>query len=167
MARGMSEEDRTGHLGEVPDPDGAMIQPTHEEETLLTKIDGHICHVSPTESQLRRDPWLLEFDNVKRVHVSQTDTISWNEPIVISNGIPDEVLAAAKSEILDRDRLSSVYGGAEVRTGNRETPIDNGFTNSKPMPLMEVFAVPRGRVESRRAERSAPWGICRTTLSTN
>jgi hypothetical protein len=29
-----------------------------------------------------------------------------------------------------------------VRTGNRETLIDNGFTNSKPMRLSEAFAVP-------------------------
>jgi hypothetical protein len=145
MWRGMSEEDRTGHLGRVPDPDGAMIQPTHDEGTFSAESTG-IGFVSPTESQLRRDPSLLEFDNVRRVHASQTHTISWNEPIIITNAIPDEILA--NSEILDKNRLSSVYGGAEVRTGNRETLIDNGFTNSKPLQLSEVFAVPRGRVES-------------------
>jgi len=35
-----------------------------------------------------------------------------------------------------------------VRTGNRETLIDNGFTNSKPMQLSEVFADSDRRVES-------------------
>lgn len=137
MWRGMSEENRTGHLDKVPNPDGAMIQPSHEE-TYLAKSTV-MGFISPTESQLRRDPSLLEFDNVKRVHVSQTHNISWNwnEPIIITNGIPDKILA--NSDIFDKHRLSSVYGGVEVRTGNRETLIDNGFTNSKPMPLREVF----------------------------
>ncbi len=35
-----------------------------------------------------------------------------------------------------------------MHMGSPETLIDNRFTNSKPIPLLEVFAVPQGRVES-------------------
>ena len=115
----------------MPNPDGIMVQPTNndtQEDTM------HSRYTTPSTSQLRRDPTLLEFDNVKRVDVSQIHNISWDEPIMISNAVPNDILA--KSGILEKHALaSSVYGEIEVRTGNRETLIDNGITNSKPMQL--------------------------------
>ncbi len=60
----MSEENWMGHLGKVPNPDGGMIQLTHKE-TFLAESKG-IIFVSPTKSQLRSDPLLLEFGNVKK-----------------------------------------------------------------------------------------------------
>ncbi len=112
-------------------------------------VSTGIGFVSPIESQLRRDPSLLVFDNVDRVHASQIHDISWNEPVIITDGIPDDILA--NGDLFDKHRLSSKYGDVEVRTGNRETLIDNGFTNSKPMRLSEAFAVSGGRAEEGRA----------------
>lgn len=114
----------------MPNPDGIMVQPTNND----TQEDTMHRYTPPLDSQLRRDPTLLEFDNVKRVDVSQIHNISWDEPIMISNAIHHDILA--NSSILEKHTLaSSVYGEVEVRTGNRETLIDNGITNSKPMPL--------------------------------
>ncbi len=48
MWQGITEENRIGHLSKVPNSDGAMIQPTHEE-TLSEKSMG-IGFVSPTKS---------------------------------------------------------------------------------------------------------------------
>lgn len=137
MWRGMSEEARTSHLDAVPSPDGVMIQPTNETRAEGATTDAD---VSPTESQLRRDPTLLQFDNVRRVDASQLDNISWNEPIIISGAISEEIFA--DSDMLDRQRLASTHGNVEVRTGNRETLIDNGITNSKPLPLREALLQP-------------------------
>ncbi|KAL7541747.1 hypothetical protein ACHAXR_011188 [Thalassiosira sp. AJA248-18] len=139
----MSEETRTGHLDKVPNPDGVMIQPTNEANVPIASTDDYR---SPTESQLKRDPTLLEFDNVKRVDVSQIHNISsWEEPIIITNAISDA--AFENKGILDKDRLASVHGEVEVRTGNRETLIDNGITNSKPMVLSEALHAPNNDVE--------------------
>mmetsp|Transcript_6579 Transcript_6579/g.11745 ORF Transcript_6579/g.11745 Transcript_6579/m.11745 type:complete len:375 (-) Transcript_6579:184-1308(-) len=140
MWREMSEETRTGHLDKVPNPDGVMIQPTHEAEYSTEKF------ASPTESQLKRDPSLLEYDNVKRVDVSHIHNISWEEPVIITNAITCEIFA--NRGIIDNHRLASVQGEVEVRTGNRETLIDNGITNSKPMPLSEALLVPQSGVEN-------------------
>ncbi|KAL9190278.1 hypothetical protein ACHAXT_007489 [Thalassiosira profunda] len=136
MWRDMSEEVRTGHLDKVPSPDGVMIQPSNEmRATNADKADGGA--LSPVESHLRRDPTLLEFDNVKRVDISQIDKMSWDEPVIIANAISEDVFA--KREFLERHRLAAEYGDAEVRTGNRETLIDNGVTNSRPLPLSEAL----------------------------
>ena len=40
--------------------------------------------------------------------------------------------------VLSRAQLVARFGDAEVRTGNRNTLIDNGFANSKPMALRDV-----------------------------
>jgi len=141
MWREMSEEARTGHLGNVPNPDGVMIRPTHRSQKLptMTTMDNNCS--SPTESQLRRDPTLLEYDNVKRVDVAQIYDTSWEEPFVITNAISDEILENGR--MLNKDRLATAWGEVEVRTGNRETLIDNGITNSKPMSLSDALAVPQ------------------------
>jgi len=134
----MSEETRTGHLEKVPNPDGIMIQPTNCRAHDATSS----CNAaSPSESQLRRDPTLLEYDNVQRVDVSQIQTISWEKPVIITNAIPDEILR--DKGVLDNHQLASSHGGVQVRTGNRETLIDNGITNSKPMPLADALLMPQ------------------------
>ena len=135
--REMSEEARTGHLDKVPSPDGIMIQPTNND---IQEDTVHNSNTTPSESQLRRDPTLLKFDNVKRVDASQIHNISWNEPIIISNAVPKDIIQ--NSGILEKHTLASsaVYGEVEVRTGNRETLIDNGITNSKPMQLKAALA---------------------------
>mmetsp|Transcript_14598 Transcript_14598/g.31770 ORF Transcript_14598/g.31770 Transcript_14598/m.31770 type:complete len:380 (-) Transcript_14598:246-1385(-) len=143
MWREMTEETRTGHLDKVANPDGIMIQPTNEAKCDTTTTDNV---ASPTESQLKRDPTLLEYDNVKRVDVSQIHSISWKEPIIITNAIQDDNFA--NRGMLDKHRLASIHGEVEVRTGNRETLIDNGITNSKPMPLSEALFIPKSGDES-------------------
>jgi len=135
--RELPEEIRTAHLDKVPNPDGVMIKPTHNETEYT-----HESFSTPTESHLRRDPTLLEYDNVKRVHVSQIHDISWKEPVIITNAITNEILA--KSGLVDNNRLASIYKEVEVRTGNRETLIDNGITNSKPIILSEALMPPNG-----------------------
>ncbi|KAL7531954.1 hypothetical protein ACHAWF_003973 [Thalassiosira exigua] len=140
MWREMSEEARTGHLDEVPDPDGVLMRPAHE--TNASEAKGDRAAMSPIESQLRRDPTLLEYDNVRRVDASRVHEVSWEEPFVITNWMPDETVP--DKEIFAKDRLASAYGEVEVRTGNRETLIDNGITNSKPMKLAEALRTPRG-----------------------
>jgi hypothetical protein len=52
---------------------------------------------------------------------SQFHHISWSEPIVITNGIPDEILA--KSDVFNKHQLSSVYRGSKLSTGNRKILI--------------------------------------------
>jgi len=124
----MTEYERTSHLDKVPNPDGIMIQPSND---LCSAID---TNVSPTALQLKRDPTLLKFDNVERIDISQIHTISWQEPVIIMNAIPNEI-----SSILSKQKLVSHYGDVEVRTGNRETLIENGITNSKPMILSNAL----------------------------
>ena len=128
--RGMSEEDRTGHLDEVPGPDGVMVRPSHERP----RPPGE----SSVDSQLGRDPGLLDFDNVRRIDRKDIDSARWDEPLIISGAVSGEILRRGDT-LLDKGRLMSVHGGAEVRTGNRETFIDNGFTNSKPMTMRDAL----------------------------
>ena len=125
----MSEFERTSHLDKVPNPDGIMIQPSNNN--LCSTIDTNI---SPTESHLKRDPTLLQFDNVERIDISQIHTISWQEPIIITNAIQNGI-----ASILSKEDLVTHYGDIEVRTGNRETLIENGITNSKPMLLSDAL----------------------------
>jgi len=124
----MTEYERTSHLEKVPNPDGIMIQPSND---LCSAID---TKTSPTKLQLKRDPTLLEFDNVERIDISQIHTISWQEPVIITNAIPNE-----RSNILFKQELVTHYGDIEARTGNRETLISNGITNSKPMLLSDAL----------------------------
>uniref|UniRef100_A0A6V2C5W6 JmjC domain-containing protein n=1 Tax=Ditylum brightwellii TaxID=49249 RepID=A0A6V2C5W6_9STRA len=143
MWREMEDEARTGHLDGVLSPDGVMIQPTH---VLNMTSDS----ISPTSLHLKRDPTLLTFDNVKRIDASQLHTISWEEPVIITNSITEELFS--NRGILDKNRLASVYGQVEVRTGNRETLIDNGITNSKPMALEKALQLPQSEGEEMHLE---------------
>lgn len=125
------DEERTLHLDEIPNPDGVMILPSHRTDSEIAERNS----ITPCEAQTRRDPSLLSFDNVDRIDVANVHTLSWNKPVIITNAVPETISNA----ILDKDRLREVYGDVQVRTGNRETLIDNGFTNSKPMPLSDAL----------------------------
>ena len=167
MWRDLREEERTGHLPPFPSPDGAMVTPSHEapegeQEEEKRGADSSSPSLSPIASQLRRDPGLLEFDNVPRVDISEIDTVSWTEPVVITGalkigkrraseiGEPVEAVEAVKaveaeegkeekdpalSRLLSPEALVERFPAAEVRTGNRATLAENGFVNSKPMAL--------------------------------
>lgn len=146
--RGMSEEDRTGHLDEVPGPDGVMVRPSHDRP----RPPGG----PSVDSQLRRDPGLLGLDNVRRVDLGDIGSVRWDEPLVISGAVSGETLRRGDA-LLDRGRLMSAHGEAEVRTGNRETFIDNGFTNSKPMSLKDALG--QGRMVFTPVDGELPEGL--------
>mmetsp|Transcript_20598 Transcript_20598/g.34730 ORF Transcript_20598/g.34730 Transcript_20598/m.34730 type:complete len:399 (+) Transcript_20598:118-1314(+) len=128
--REMPEDCRTSHLAEVLSPDGVATLPTHEDGS--SAPEGF---VSPTYSQLKRDPGLLHFDNVSRVDASQLEAVTWAEPIVITGVVG----AALEHERLALARLVARFGDAEVRTGNRNTLAHNGFNHSRPMALREAM----------------------------
>lgn len=132
--REMSEEDRTSHLEEVLSPDGVMMQPSHER----LRSPGE----SSIDSQLKRDLGLLDFDNVKRIDLKDVESVCWDEPFIISCAVSSEIMRKSNT-LLAKGRLMSVHGEAEVRTGNRETFIDNGFTNSKPMLMKDALGQDR------------------------
>ena len=90
--------------------------------------------VSCTHEQLKRDPLLLEQDNVARVDMSQLGAVSWTEPVIITG-----CLAAVPHDHLTLEMLMEKFGDAEVRTGNRNTLVENGFNNSKPMALRDAM----------------------------
>ncbi len=125
------DEERTLHLDEIPNPDGVMILPSHCNISEIAERNG----ISPCEAQMRRDPSLLSFDNVDRIDVADIHTLSWNKPVIITNAVPDTI----SNTMLDKERLRDMHGDVQVRTGNRETLIDNGFTNSKPMSLSDAL----------------------------
>ena len=113
MWRDMSDDARTSHLNVVPSPDGHVVLPTHDaaQETEEPALCSH------THAQLKRDPGLLEFDNVTRVDLSNLEAVTWVEPVVITG------LAADYDGRLTKDRLVSRYGEEIVRTGNRNTLV--------------------------------------------
>jgi len=127
----LPDEERTLHLDEIPNPDGVMIRPSHG----AASITEHKSTVSPCDAQMKRDPTLVTFDNVDRVDVADIQTLSWDKPVIITNAVPETF----SNTILDKQRLKDVYGDVQVRTGNRETLIENGFTNSKPMSLCDAL----------------------------
>lgn len=150
---------RTGHLEAVPNPDGFFVQPMHalvpansvgEEGTSTneTSNDDNFSKVE-IERQLRRDPFLFELDNIERVNVADLARVSWTEPVMITgahgsaDGYPRGSASGNEGDRregpLSRETLASLFGDAEVRTGNRETLIDNGFVNSKPMRLRDAL----------------------------
>ena len=131
--RDIPHEERTLHLNVLPNPDGELIQPRHNTDSELL-INEAIS--SPTESQLKRDPTLLEFDNVQRVDIADIDQILWDTPVIITNVLPKDL----QYSILTRKELMiDKYGDTTVRTGNRETLIENGFTNSMPMTISNAL----------------------------
>ena len=118
--------DRTSHLELISNPDGIMIMPTHEEE------DKDIP--PPTNSQLKRDPTLLEYDNVQRIHASQINNINnWDVPIIITGA------KLQTHALVNKDKILELFGSVEVRTGNRNTLIESGFMNSKPMAISQAL----------------------------
>ena len=136
------DEERTSHLDVIPNPDGVMIRPSHHH---VDNIMDNIQHkqttaalLSPCELQMKRDPSLLNFDNVSRVHIADIHTISsWDKPVIITNVVVPET--HFPKTILDKQELKALYGNVKVRTGNRETLIDNGFMNSKPKRLADAL----------------------------
>lgn len=143
----MPVESRTSHLAMVPSPDGVMIQPSHDATTNDSNNDGG----SVIEAQLRRDPFLLELDNVPRIDISQVGDMSCTKPFIITGciPIPDLLAPTTTSEnstksntclpLLTRAQLNKKFGAVEVRTGNRYTLVENGFDNSIPMELGKVI----------------------------
>ena len=139
--RKQTESERTAHLAPFPSPDGVMSIPMHEAPA----SSGSSCSsaalppgfVSPTQSQLKRDPELLEFDNVPRVDLADISKLSWKEPVIITGvGMPTDTTLLTQKELVEH------YGDSEVRTGNRATLAENGFVNSKPMELCEALESP-------------------------
>jgi hypothetical protein len=147
--RDMPEESRTSHLAMVPSPDGGMVQPTH-----TGRADENVYGVrTAIEAQLQRDPSLLDFDNVPRIHISQLldknrndgEAVSWSEPVVITGCVSlPQVTSLKKDNNVNSNscislptgaRLMERFGETEVRTGNRNTLVENGFDNSLPMAL--------------------------------
>ncbi len=129
------DDERTLHLDAISNPDGVMILPSHcNTSATITESDSKVT-LSPCEVQMKRDPYLLSFDNVDRIDVADIHTLKWDKPVIITNVVPDFI----STDMLDKQRLINVYGDVNVRTGNRETLIDNGFTNSKPMSLSDAF----------------------------
>jgi len=81
------QTDRTSHLPPFPSPDGEMIAPSHDTPFNASTTATADTPVSPTEYQLRRDPTLLTFDNVERIHVDDPRIKlkeTWEIPFVIT-----------------------------------------------------------------------------------
>eukprot|EP00984_Skeletonema_dohrnii_P034088 scaffold33096_cov94-Skeletonema_dohrnii-CCMP3373.AAC.1 len=114
------DEERTLHLDEIPNPDGVMILPSHCSSSVITEINA--AAMSPCEAQMKRDPSLVTFDNVDRVDVADIHTLTWDKPVIITDTVPKTICSKT---ILDKDWLQDMYGDVQVRTGNRETLIDN------------------------------------------
>ncbi len=151
----------------VSSPDGALVRPKHHACNLKDDDDEASQHASPlatcTTKQLERDPGLFDFDNVERVHYSKIlDFLStekhsrsidcqedlWkrdfgSNPIVIT-GVTDcnddDDLAKQLLEFQQTLREAIHQYGADtiVRTGNRETLVENGFYNSRAATLLQV-----------------------------
>ncbi|GMI19564.1 hypothetical protein TrCOL_g12329 [Triparma columacea] len=136
------QADRTSHLPPFPSPDGEMIAPSHDPSLDSSTMATGDAFASPTESQLRRDPTLLEFDNVERIHVDDPrirKKETWELPFVISG-----ISAASTSDLLLEQTLIENFKEIEVRTGNRETLADNGFVNSLPLSLIDALSPSSG-----------------------
>jgi ribosomal protein L16 Arg81 hydroxylase len=56
--------------------------------------------------------------------------------VIITNAVVPETVPKT---ILDKQELKALYGNVKVRTGNRETLIDNGFMNSIPKRLADAL----------------------------
>eukprot|EP00546_Thalassionema_frauenfeldii_P006956 CAMPEP_0178923124 /NCGR_PEP_ID=MMETSP0786-20121207/16542_1 /TAXON_ID=186022 /ORGANISM="Thalassionema frauenfeldii, Strain CCMP 1798" /LENGTH=303 /DNA_ID=CAMNT_0020597579 /DNA_START=369 /DNA_END=1280 /DNA_ORIENTATION=- len=118
---------RTSHLQSVRSPDGDLIQPSHHNVEFQE---------SPIVQQLKRDPTLLVFDNVPRISILSNDfhSLPWNEPVVLTGIEPDEV----QNSQAVLQSLITKCADVIVRTGNRETLIENGFHHSAPIPLKDA-----------------------------
>jgi hypothetical protein len=134
------DEERTSHLDVIPNPDGVMIRPSHHHVDIssIQHKQTTTTSLSPCELQMKRDPSLLNFDNVSRVDIAEIHTISsWDKPVIITNAVVPET--QVPKTILNKQELKALYGNVKVRTGNRETLIDNGFMNSIPKRLADAL----------------------------
>ncbi|GMI17425.1 hypothetical protein TrLO_g12024 [Triparma laevis f. longispina] len=137
------DTDRTSHLPLFPSPDGVLNVPCHHPEDVTASCSKEDTNdnndfISPTHSHLKRDPTLLEFDNVPRIEISQLGdvVVDWTQPIVIVNDCSNN---NNNNNILARKALLEKFSDVEVRTGNRETLAENGFVNSQPMTLGDAL----------------------------
>ncbi|CAB9498991.1 jumonji domain containing 8 [Seminavis robusta] len=128
--RDMPEQARTTHLALVASPDGEMIQPTHDNSTSCT-VKSTTTTI-PMQAQMERDPSLLEFDNTVRVSSIDDAHTNWEEPFVLTTG------KSITKDVLQRDHLIQQFGDMLVRTGNRNTLVESGFDNSRPLTLQQA-----------------------------
>jgi len=146
LSRTIPEEARTSHLDAVVSPDGVLRKPMHEgsvpalakvaEGTESAKTAEEQVAFSPAARHQQRDPGLFELDNVARVDISQIESMSWTTPVIITGCM---VGSLQPSEDLTKANVVEHFGDVEVLTGNRDTLVDNGFSNSKPMTLREAL----------------------------
>mmetsp|Transcript_18093 Transcript_18093/g.45008 ORF Transcript_18093/g.45008 Transcript_18093/m.45008 type:complete len:465 (+) Transcript_18093:1054-2448(+) len=148
----LDNDDENDESNLVSSPDGILMRPKHH---IQIKEEKSSQGNPTTAAQLERDPGLLNFDNVERVHydeildyVSDPNITSANkgwkddfgsQPLMISGFTSTSELVAFSTCLRETIRQH----GAEtiVRTGNRETLITNGFHNSKPANLSEAVDV--------------------------
>lgn len=191
-------DDDEGDSRLVSSPDGLLVRPKHDARTRKTPLDEfndggmegqEECYAEAsilrdvdaagpamdraTARQLQRDPGLLDFDNVVRVHYAEVlehlskqthvsdvsgdnsgaedSPLSWKEhfgrqPLVVC-GLGQSNWESATLPLLDelkefqsafQEAVTRRGSGTVVRTGNRETLVQNGFHHSKPELLAEV-----------------------------
>ena len=185
--KSMDDDSRTCHLQLVYNPDGKLIQPKHHHHYNSSGANDECDEQNddpssskPTdielERQLQRDPQLLEFDNVKRIHISkllrEANTNFWNEPFVITGldaGDEDDTTTDTDNDdgskkrgiLLSKENLLELIGkDTIVRTGNRNTLIESGFDNSLPMSLDEALLS-----EERKSKNGSSCRIIFTPLT--
>ena len=153
-----TEEQETQFHTAVSENENAIISESQiaSNETSNSKIRRS----SIIEAQLRRDPSLLELDNVRRVDISQLnamtaegdESIAWTEPVIITGCVSPTPKPNGCSKnrntctplLLSRVDLTAKHGDTQVRTGNRNTLIENGFDNSIPMSLGQAMQTNTG-----------------------
>ena len=136
------DPERTSHLSLVPSPDGDWIQPNHHNIHNIHNTSSSPKPTptpTPTSAQAKRDPTLFEKDNVARIHISELSLVDWNKPVVLV-GV-SEYDSNSLREIVSQQHLMDQYGDVVVRTGNRETLIENGFYHSEPKSLREALKI--------------------------
>ena len=155
-------EIRTTDLPKVATPDGDWTQPSHDLSSTTpvtrngeTKVKQQQQHRSqdPIQNQLQRDPTLFELDNVRRMKIWEFVSMPMSErqkqPLVLTgffDGDEDKnqnndttVELQNYQRMMSESYLIEKYSDATVRTGNRETLIENGFNHSKPLTLKEAL----------------------------
>lgn len=141
MWRDLPEDgSRTAHLDPVPSPDGVLVAPTHD----CSASSSSSCVTTPRARQLGRDPHLFDFDNVPRYSAARLAEVpSWTEPVIITgclDGLTNlDVDLDGERSSLTVEALVRGYGDAEVRTGSRNTLVEHGFGNSRPMKLRDAL----------------------------
>ena len=159
LEQNQADENDSDDLSDlVSSPDGHLVRPKHHAHHLK---DDNATELVPsgmatcTSKQLERDTGLFDFDNVERVHYtkvfefllekdssnkdSQID--SWktdfgSKPIVITGGLQHEDLVEFQKTL--QESIKEHGADTIVRTGNRETLVENGFHNSRAASLSQV-----------------------------